>query len=251
MPSSNRIIRGPQAAELPSWSVDLIGARYNTPVERTFAEVGHVPGQIKHTPPPMSEAEKRLWDWEQSLKQREAHIEQLEREALQRGHEQGQQSGYEAGWDAAHQERALLVQAAQTLETEFEAFKESLSEKLLELAVLVSKKIVADTVEVQSQQAGLILLQLMDSMQLDSKAITLKANAATIAVLEQQFGDHQMLGNLRMVEDPKQLQGGFVLHHPEGEVDATLQTRWLRAIEALGKNTPLQPGDLNTDEGDA
>jgi len=46
-----------------------------------------------------------------------------------------------------------------------------------------------------------------------------------------------------MIEDPKQLQGGFLLQHPEGEVDATLQTRWLRAIEALGRSNPLSPED--------
>lgn len=54
-----------------------------------------------------------------------------------------------------------------------------------------------------------------------------------------------MLGNLRMIEDANQLQGGFLLQHPEGEVDMTLQTRWLRAIEALGRNNPITPDDLN------
>ncbi|HEX4917604.1 MAG TPA: FliH/SctL family protein [Limnobacter sp.] len=245
MPSSNRIIRGLEAAELPSWSVDLIGARYSTPVERIFSEIGSTQVNTPAPPLPLSEEERRLQAWEQALKQREAHIEQLEREALARAQERGQQTGYEAGWNAAHNERVVLVQAAQTMETEFERFKLDLSEKLLDLAVLVSKKIVADTVEVQSQQAGLILVNLIESMQLNAKAITLRAHPNTIRVLEQQFGDQQMLGNLRLVEDSKQLQGGFVLQHPEGEVDATLQTRWLRAIEALGKNEPLKPDDLN------
>ncbi|HEX4842771.1 MAG TPA: FliH/SctL family protein [Limnobacter sp.] len=244
MPSSNRIIRGLEAAELPNWSVDLIGARYSNPVERVFSELGHALAKSPAVQAPLTEEEQRLRAWEQALRQREAHIEHLEREALTRAQEQGQQSGYEAGWNAAHNERVVLVQAAQTMEAEFERFKSELSEKLLDLAVLVSKKIVADTVEVQSQQAGLILQNLIESMQLNAKALTLRAHPNTIRVLEQQFGDQQMLGNLRLLEDSKQLQGGFVLQHPEGEVDATLQTRWLRAIEALGKNDPLLPDDM-------
>ncbi|HEX4880524.1 MAG TPA: FliH/SctL family protein, partial [Limnobacter sp.] len=207
MPSSNRIIRGAEAAELPSWSVDLIGARYSTPVERIFSELAQAHGTA--TAPaakPLTEEEARLRAWERALQKREMQISQLEREALARDQEQGQQNGYEAGWNAAHNERVVLVQAAQTMEAEFEKFKSQLAEKLLELAVLVSKKIVADTVEVQSQQAGLILQSLMESMQLNAKAVTLRAHPNTIRVLEQQFGDQQMLGNLRLVEDPKQLQ---------------------------------------------
>ena len=129
------------------------------------------------------------------------------------------------------------------MEAEFERFKSELSEKLLDLAVLVSKKVIGDTLALHPEQAAELLNQVLESMQLHSKAVTLRAHPNTIRVLEAQFGDQQMLGNLRMIEDPKQLQGGFLLQHPEGEVDATLQTRWLRAIEALGRNNPLSPED--------
>ena len=39
MRSSNRIIRGLDAAELPNWSVELIGSRYENPVDRMMAEI--------------------------------------------------------------------------------------------------------------------------------------------------------------------------------------------------------------------
>lgn len=247
MRSSNRIIRGVDAAELPNWSVELIGSRFGNPVEKLFAEMGHQQAQeVLPTTPPTDE-EIRLNEWEQALNRREKQIDELERDTLKLAEERGQQTGYEAGWNAAHNERVALINAAQTLEDEFESFKTMLSEKLLDLAVLVSKKVIVDTLAAKPEQAAELLNQILESMQLHSKAVTLRAHPHTIAVLAAQFGDQQMLGNLRMIEDPKQLQGGFVLQHPEGEVDATLQTRWLRAIESLGRDTPITPEDLNTD----
>lgn len=243
MRSSNRIIRGLDAAELPNWSVELIGSRYENPVDRMMAEINRHQRENSAPPPAPTAEELRLKEWEQALARREKQLEELEKDTLKQAEERGQQLGYEAGWSAAHNERVVLVQAASTMETEFERFKSELSEKLLDLAVLVSKKVIGDTLALHPEQAAELLNQVLESMQLHSKAVTLRAHPNTIRVLEAQFGDQQMLGNLRMIEDPKQLQGGFLLQHPEGEVDATLQTRWLRAIEALGRNNPLSPED--------
>ncbi|MBA4313820.1 MAG: hypothetical protein C0422_00675 [Alcaligenaceae bacterium] len=243
MRSSNRIIRGLDAAELPNWSVELIGSRYENPVDRMMAEINRHQAESSTPPPAPTAEELRLKEWEQALARREKQLEELEKDTLKQAEERGQQLGYEAGWNAAHNERVVLVQAASTMEAEFERFKSELSEKLLDLAVLVSKKVIGDTLALHPEQAAELLNQVLESMQLHSKAVTLRAHPNTIRVLEAQFGDQQMLGNLRMIEDPKQLQGGFLLQHPEGEVDATLQTRWLRAIEALGRSNPLSPED--------
>lgn len=243
MRSSNRIIRGLDAAELPNWSVELIGSRYENPVDRMMAEIDRHQKEISVPPPVPTEEELRLKEWEAALARREKQLEELEKDTLKQAEENGQQLGYEAGWNAAHNERVVLVQAATTMEEEFERFKSELSEKLLDLAVLVSKKVIGDTLALHPEQAAQLLNQVLESMQLHGKAVSLRAHPNTIRVLEAQFGDQQMLGNLRMIEDPKQLQGGFLLQHPEGEVDATLQTRWLRAIEALGRDDPLTPED--------
>jgi flagellar assembly protein FliH len=246
MRSSSRIIRGLDAADLPSWSVDLIGSNHVSRVDRLLSELGHQQSAAPAQPVKLSEEELRLKEWQEALQRREAQLVLLERDTLKQAEEQGQQNGYEAGWNAAHNERVLLVQAAKTIEDEFERFKGELSQKLLDLAVMVSKKVIADTIALQPEQAAALLDQVLETMQLHGKAVSLRAHPATIRVLEAQFGDQQMLGNLRMIEDPAQLQGGFILQHPEGEVDVSLQTRWLRAVEALGRNNPFTPGDLDT-----
>ena len=244
MRSSNRIIRGDEAASLPNWSVDLIGSHYDTPAERLLSELSGCKESLPKAQHIQGAQETRLHTWEQNLKQREAEFAQLQQETLKQARETGQQRGYEAGWNAAHQERVQLIHATQSLHDQFESFKKDLSRKILELALLTSKKVIGDTIALHPEQVCAVLEEIVQSMQLESKSVTLRAHPDTAKVLEAQFGDKQMLSNLKIYEDKNQLPGGFILQHPEGEVDATIQTRWLRTIETFGHKDPLAPGDL-------
>lgn len=250
MPSSNsKIIRGHDAAKLQSWNIDLIGTHYESKVDRVLTEISMQRPALDIMPKArvLSREEEHLENWEMQLKEREAQLMSLEEEALQRGTETGRKQGYEAGWAAAERERETLAQAAAQLEQQFEQFKTALADKLLDLAVLTSKKVLADTLSARPDNAALLLQQVLDTLGLEPTSITLRANKATLAVLAAQLGDSSKLGNVRLVEDNSQLKGGFVLQHPEGEVDASIQTRWLRAIEALGKQNKLSENDLNVD----
>lgn len=247
MPLSNRIIRGEQAQQFQTWSVDNMGAAHANRVERLMSEVGALkPAAAQPVVKPLSDDELRLMAWEEQLQQREARIAELEQQALHDAEQAGKQRGYEAGWDAAHHERVALIQAANSLTAEFEQFKTQLSEKLLDLAVLVAKKVVGDTIQLHPETAAAALQDILLSMNLDAQGLTLLAHPTTLQALEAQFGDQQELAGLKMVADSNQLQGGFVLRHPEGEVDASLQSRWLRAIEALNRHNEIKPDDLNS-----
>lgn len=242
--SSKRIIRGEAAQSFRSWDIDLLGGDYAGPVERLMGQLNGT--RSKAADIPLTEQEMRLRQWEAQLTQREAQLEALERDTLQKAEAVGQQRGYEAGWDAAHHERVALIQAANSMTAEFERFKTELGEKILDLSVLVAKKVVGDTVQLHPEQAYAALQDILNSMNLDEKSITLVAHPHTLEVLSAQFGDQRELAGVKLLADPKQINGGFVLRHPEGEVDATLQSRWLRAIEALDRHIELTEDDLKS-----
>ncbi|MDH4394276.1 MAG: FliH/SctL family protein [Limnobacter sp.] len=242
--SSKRIIRGEAAQSFRSWDIDMLGGDYAGPVERLMGQLNGTRNRAEDIPP--TEQEIFMRQWEAQLTQREAQIDALERDTMQKAEEIGQQRGYEAGWDAAHHERVALIQAANSMTAEFERFKTELGEKILDLAVLVAKKVVGDTVQLHPEQAYAALQDILNSMSLDEKSITLVAHPHTLDVLAAQFGDQRELAGVKLLSDPKQLNGGFVLRHPEGEVDATLQNRWLRAIEALDRHIELTDDDLKS-----
>lgn len=251
MPSSSRIIRGSEAAAYQSWNAQLLGTDYDSPVDRLLTEISRTHGTTlvhkalasSQEPEPTAE-ELRLAAREQALNEREAQIAQLEQQAIERGQQQGLQQGYDAGWDAANQERLLIAQAAAQLHDEFEQYKAGLADQLLSLAIAVSKKVLADSLQANPQHAKMLLEQVLDSHQIKTESLILLAHPRTLAALQAQVDQAHHLGGVRLVEDVSQLPGGLVLRHSEGEVDASLQTRWARALEALGQESPLTPQDL-------
>lgn len=246
MPSSNsKIIRGMAAADLPSWSINPVGSEFNNKVDRLLQELsGHFGDHPNRKPVVLTPEQQVLLDRKRELDEREAHIEALEQKTLREAEEKGLQRGYEAGWDAAHQERQALVAMAESLKQQFDAFKTSLADKVLDLAIEVSKKVVGDTVALQPDYAARLLEDMIHSMRLNAEEVSLSAHPETLKVLEAQIGDTRELGKIKLMEDPRQLNGGFILHHPEGEIDASMQTRWLRVIEQLGKHEPLSPDEV-------
>lgn len=246
MPSSNpKIIRGMAAADLPSWSIDPVGSQFNNKVDRLLQELsGHFGDHPTRKPVVLTPEQQALMERKRELDEREARIAALEQQTLREAEEKGTQRGYEAGWDAAHQERHALVGMAESLNQQFEAFKTSLADKVLDLAIEVSKKVIGDTVELQTEYATRLLEDMVHSMRLNADEVSLSAHPETLKVLEAQIGDTRELAKIKLVSDPRQLNGGFILHHPEGEIDASMQTRWLRVVEQLGKNEPLTPDEV-------
>lgn len=246
MPLSNRIIRNHNNANLPSWQVGSLGqATAADPIDKILSKA-HGTTQGSPAPKkPLTEQEQALHDWEQRLLAREQAIAELERQTVAQAEQTGQQRGYEAGWDAAHHERVALIQAAESVKNEFAAFKRDLADKVLNLGVSVAKRVLGDTVQMQPQQAGLILRQLVQDMRFEPSQLRLKAHPNTLEVLRAQFGDGAELAGITLIETPEVLTGGFVLQHPEGEIDASMETRWARAMDSLSMQAELTEADLH------
>lgn len=242
---SNKIIRRDDNQDLPSWNVNSLSkVQITDPIEKILAKAhGSAPRQAPARP--LTEAEQELKDWEDRLAAREQAITALEKQTLAQAEQTGQQRGYEAGWDAAHHERVALIQAAESMKNEFTQFKNQLADKVLALGVQVAKRVLGDTVQTQPQQAGLILRQLVQDMRFDPSELRLKAHPSTLEALRAQYGDGGELAGIKLLETPDMLTGGFVLMHPEGQIDATMETRWARAIEALSIQADLTEEDLH------
>ncbi len=237
MPLSKKILRGNSNNDLEKANLSHIGPVVKNPVEKLYKSLPH------HVPKPakveLTDEQKALLAWEKKLKHRETQITALEQHTIEQATQIGQQRGYEAGWEKAEHERITLKQAAETLHEEFEAFKTQLAEKILDLACLIARQTLNEMIESNSELAILTFRKLFDSMELTPEKITLLAHPHTLEILKNQFGQDTELQSIRLRPDPNQMKGGFILKHPEGEIDANMQTRWQKVIQQLDRKLPL------------
>jgi len=238
MHSSDKIIRGDQAASLKKWNVD----------SHAYREMRGGPTTINGDPIDYDAIQRTIDLQKLQLEQRASEIELLKQMALKEASEHGYQTGYEEGKKQAHQERQTLVRLSASLSEEIEQLRDHLSEKIMTLAMNTARRVLINSIEAQPECVVHLLNEAVEALNQKIANFVIHAHASSIATLQAQFGNSAELSGIRLVEDRNLAAGGFRLVHPEGEVDLTLETRWKRVVGSLGRQDELTPPDTsNTD----
>jgi flagellar assembly protein FliH len=233
MPSSNKIIRGNQAAELKKWNVD----------SHVYREMRSAPININGDPIDYEAMQNAIDLQTLKLEYRANEIETLKQEALKEAYQQGHQAGYDEGFKEAQQERQILIRLATSLKEEIEQLRDQLSERIMTLSTNVARRILFDSIEVHPESVVHIFNKTVETLNKNMASLVIHANASSIAILQAQFGQNTELSGIRLVEDKCLAPGGFRLVHSEGEIDLTLETRWQRIIESVGRKDDLDSPD--------
>jgi len=182
-----------------------------------------------------------LRDWEnklneraQSLDVREQHIAALESAAREQGEEKGRCQGYAEGWASADKERNAWMGLNQSVTEEMQSLKEGLAQQCLKLGVEIAKKVVMDSIALETAVASKLLKKLHEELSDDLEKITLVVNPSQLEWFNKQLPDLPHFAGARLVTDATIHLAGFKLQHSEGGLDCSLEKRWKRALASLG-----------------
>jgi flagellar assembly protein FliH len=165
-----------------------------------------------------------------------------------------EQSGYEAGQAQGYAEATLKAQQARAadkerfdglleqLQVRFDELSSQTADALLDLALDIAGQVLRH--EVQTRRDGILPVvreALAFVIETYAHPTVRLAPADFDLVRESLRGDGQLHG-CRVVADAAMTPGGCRVETPQGEVDATLATRWRRVIQTLGVNNP--PPDI-------
>jgi len=160
------------------------------------------------------------------LEAAKAKAQEVERLAYEQGFSQGKKDGREVG------ERSLeqAIQRVHRLALSLEEAKEELFRRreadLLELVLLIAKKLVAHELVTQPQVIQQIIASAFRHLA-DTENIRLLVHPQDYKLVRQADLSAWPPG-LTLVADPNLTPGGFHLETTHGDIDGTLQTRWAR-----------------------
>jgi len=173
------------------------------------------------------------------IKEARDKAQYLERQAYEEGFQQGQKDGREVGQRSMDQ----LVQQFQDLVNALIRDREELyrqrEQALIDLVVLVSRKLVVRELKMQPEAIQEIVaagFQLLT----DTENIKLHINPQDYELLQWAPQDAWPPG-VEMVQDGTISAGGFLMKTGTGEIDGTLKNRW--ALVAQLVQDMLQAGD--------
>jgi flagellar assembly protein FliH len=190
-------------------------------------------------------------------------LERMHEDARQGGYQAGHDEGYRVGHEAGYTEgRKIGLANAEAYVTELrslcqglaealQAFDQDMAESVLACALEVAGQLTRAVIHVKPEEVLLpVIRAALAALPLHHGPVTLLVapSEATVARehLEQQFSQD----GWRIQEDTDIAPGGCRLRTDSSEVDATLETRWRRVLEAIGV-TPewllKEPGSGNRD----
>ncbi|MGC6387200.1 flagellar assembly protein FliH [Ewingella sp. S1.OA.A_B6] len=221
---------------------DLNTPSYQTPIEPLFAEDEH--------------------DSSEELTQVQVdqnELQRLQMQAQQQGHQQGydagQQQGYQAGFQAGQeagqlqgmqegqQQQAVLTEHWQHMVTEFQqtldALDSVIASRLMQMALTAAKQVLGQPPICDGSALLNQIQQLIQQEPMFKGKPQLRVNPADFERVELQMGVTLSLHGWRLLADSQIHAGGCKVSAEDGDMDASLATRWHELCRLAAPGTLL------------
>lgn len=167
-----------------------------------------------------------------------------QREGLAAGHEEGFRKGYEEGQTLARQEAARLAELAGNLDQALAHLDAEVAEELMALSIEIARQMVQHTLRdapdsvVETVRAAL--------GQLPQNHAQIRVHPDDAALVREHLGEQLAHAGQRVVEDSTISRGGCRIESAGAQIDATMETRWRRILENLGRHDAQWTRDEET-----
>ncbi|WP_300440364.1 flagellar assembly protein FliH [Zoogloea sp.] len=157
---------------------------------------------------------------------------------IERIHEEARKEGYSAGYEEGtargRMEAMQFHGLVQGLETSLTALDREVAEEVLSLAIEVARQMVRNSLETHPESTAELIREAL--LQLPQAHALIHLHPDDVAMARDYLGEQLTHAGHRLVEDPSISRGGVRIDAAGSQIDATVQTRWRRIMDNLGRN---------------
>lgn len=165
-----------------------------------------------------------------------AQMTERERRAFERGRVQGQGEGQAAERRVKVEHGAKVAPLIDQLRAGFAELQEDGAEALLELAFTIARQVVRREISIQRDALLPVAREAVSGIVEQHAHPRVFVNPNDFAVLRADLEADGLFKGCRFIADARIARGGCRVETAQGEVDATLATRWERVLASLGSN---------------
>ena len=158
---------------------------------------------------------------------------QLER-LHQQAHEEGYAAGLREGRDKVKAEAERLGQIVAALTDSAQQLDQRLADELLGLALTVSRQILRQALKLRPELILAVVNEVLGQLPLSPQRARLILHPEDAALVQLNLGERLKQSGWEIVENAQISRGGCRLEATECEIDATLERRWERVVNAIG-----------------
>lgn len=151
------------------------------------------------------------------------------------GHTAGFAAGRSEGLEAAALEVEHLRRIAAAMAAALSDLQDETARALLDLALDTARHVLRDELRIHPESMLGAVREAIDLAGAGAAPVLL-LNPADIGFVQRQLGDEIAPGGWRLAEDSRIEPGGCRVTTTNGSIDATLKTRWQRAMASMGRD---------------
>lgn len=167
-------------------------------------------------------------------------------EDIERMHEEARSTGYQAGFEegqAAGEQQAREIAAARTqqfvalianLKNSVTDLEQSVADQLLALAIEIASQVTRSAISCKPELLLPVIREAVNALPMHHAHIVVRLNPLDIDHVRTEAGEQLGQIGAQLIEDSSVSQGGCLLQAGASEVDASIETRWKRVLEAIG-----------------
>lgn len=156
---------------------------------------------------------------------------------VERIHQEAHKAGYAAGYDEgtarARMEAARLNSLVENLEKSLAELDRDVAAEMVALVVEITRHILRQALALNPEIILAVVREALTRLPQHHAAIHVHPEDA--ALVRTYIGEQLDHAGQRLVEDGQIARGGCRIEAAGSQIDATLETRWRRVIESLGK----------------
>ena len=161
------------------------------------------------------------------------HIEAHE-QGYAAGHAEGLAAGHAEGLAAAHASAAKIDALMTSLQQSLDSVDQQVANRLLATAVEIASQMLRQSLRVKPELLLPVVREAVATLYPHGGHPTLFAHPDDAALIRTHLGEQLAHSNWRIIDDASLSAGGCRVEVGASEVDATLETRWRRVIDAIG-----------------
>ena len=161
------------------------------------------------------------------------HIEAHE-QGYAAGHAEGLAAGHAEGLAAAHASAAKIDALMTGLQQSLDSVDQQVANRLLATAVEIASQMLRQSLRVKPELLLPVVREAVATLYPHGGHPALFAHPDDAALIRTHLGEQLAHSNWRIIDDASLSAGGCRVEVGASEVDATLETRWRRVIDAIG-----------------
>jgi flagellar assembly protein FliH len=181
----------------------------------------------------------------------EAQVEAAREQAFQAGYTQGHADGCQATRDELAEPTRLAIEANRErveqvvthMHAQFDQIQDQMAQTILHMACNIARQVIRRELTVDPQSIQPVIADALNLLKADTLPVTIRLNPDDYDAIN--VAESTITSSAKAVfeQDFNITPGGCVLENALSSVDATLETRWSRAIANLGLTSTWDADD--------